>query len=1225
MVEYIHIMFFNSRIFSKYKKHAAKISFALILLLGVFLFSHVFADTFATVRDGNWNDGATWGATGFNGLTGVARDSSGNTYAVDPGNHRVVKLDSTGKVTDVILDTDTAFDVPSGITLDSTGNIYVTDTSNNLVVKFNSSGSTVSEFSDSFNTPAGVAVDISGNIYVVDSGRNNVIKLGPTGTELAVFTAGDSLSSPSGVTLDTSGNIYIADSGNNRIVKLDPDGNVLDTFTDTGSAFYFPTGISLDTLGNMYVADRNNNRIVKLDSTGTVLDTFTDSTTAFSAPQAVAVDSSGIYVGDYNNYRVVKLDSSGNQLASYDAIRSREGIDYPGATNDAEIQNYVTLTANQSIHTVHIFSGGTLNLNGHTLTVTGNFTNEGTFVASSGTLNLSGANQVVSGSTTFYNLTKSVSSADTLYFNLGTQTITGTLSLNGTAGNLLTIRQPSVTSPAFNRKWGEFFTSDVTPRPNGVAVDTSGNIYVADTNGNRIVKLNSAGAVVSIFTNPDSPMSSPFSVTLDPSGNMYISDQDNDRVLKLAPDGSQLASFTAPLAFSRLNDIALDMSGNMYVSDQFNNRIVKMDPAGSVIDVFTDSNTLSRPEGVALDSSGNIYVSDRDNDRIVKLAPDGSQLASFTYTDFTFPLGLTVDHSGNIYVINENDEQVYKLDSGGSVLAHFGDSDSPFYNPTHLALDSSGNIYVTDSEHSRVAKLSSSGTPLHSFGALYTAAPSGKFSNPTSVSTDSGGNVYVADCGQTGATNRIQEFDSSGTFIGETPSPGSDDYEQIWCSHGEVIDPSGNIYVSDSYNNRIVKFDSSKNFVTAWGSEGTAENQFENPTGIIMDSSQNIYVEDTYNHRIQKFDKDGHFILMWGWGVRDGSGEFQICTSSCQGGGIGDGAGEFSDSYVAMNLATDSHGNVYVPDTYNHRVQKFDKNGNFILMWGWGVSDGVAHLEVCTSSCRAGMGGAGEGQFNTPSSISIDSSDTVYVGNVSSNIAQMFSTEGAYLGKFGENGSGDGQFTQLVGVATGRAGNVFALDTSLYQVSKFTPVSGYTLNPQGSVSVSFLSVAGATNAAVSPVVCTNGCVDGGGNVNWTFPEIHSTPETHSPPPSNGPPVGSGSGFVFYPVLPPKQITTAPAPSVKTQPTLVNTTPVNTFVFTRNLLAGSVGIDVQSLQKYLNTHGFSIVKTGPGSPGNETTNFGVLTRASLIRFQKANHITPASGYFGPITRGVMNRH
>jgi len=83
-------------------------------------------------------------------------------------------------------------------------------------------------------------------------------------------------------------------------------------------------------------------------------------------------------------------------------------------------------------------------------------------------------------------------------------------------------------------------------------------------------------------------------------------------------------------------------------------------------------------------------------------------------------------------------------------------------------------------------------------------------------------------------------------------------------------------------------------------------------------------------------------------------------------------------------------------------------------------------------------------------------------------------------------------------------------------------------------------------------------------------------------------------------------------------------PVTTFKFERDLMYGMKHDDVKELQKYLNKNGYKVANSGAGSPGNETNYFGVLTKNALVRFQKANRISPAVGYFGPITRGFINK-
>ena len=122
------------------------------------------------------------------------------------------------------------------------------------------------------------------------------------------------------------------------------------------------------------------------------------------------------------------------------------------------------------------------------------------------------------------------------------------------------------------------------------------------------------------------------------------------------------------------------------------------------------------------------------------------------------------------------------------------------------------------------------------------------FSDPSGVAVDSSGNVYVADSGN----KRIQKFNSAGGFITKWGSSGSGD-GQFSYPCGVAVDSSGNVYVADTSNQRIQKFNSSGGFITKWGSYGSGDGQFSNPYGVAVDSSGNVYVADSGNRRIQKF------------------------------------------------------------------------------------------------------------------------------------------------------------------------------------------------------------------------------------------------------------------------------------------------------------------------------------------------------------------------------------
>ncbi len=129
-----------------------------------------------------------------------------------------------------------------------------------------------------------------------------------------------------------------------------------------------------------------------------------------------------------------------------------------------------------------------------------------------------------------------------------------------------------------------------------------------------------------------------------------------------------------------------------------------------------------------------------------------------------------------------------------------------------------------------------------------------------------------------------------------------------------VIDKFGNVFVADSGNYLIQKFDGNGKFITSWGSNGTGNLQFSgHQLGISTDSFGDVFVADSGNHKIQKFDGNGKFITSWG---SNGTGNLQF-------------------SGHQLGISTDSFGDVFVADSGNHKIQKFDGNGKFITSWSY--------------------------------------------------------------------------------------------------------------------------------------------------------------------------------------------------------------------------------------------------------------------------------------------------
>ena len=217
-------------------------------------------------------------------------------------------------------------------------------------------------------------------------------------------------------------------------------------------------------------------------------------------------------------------------------------------------------------------------------------------------------------------------------------------------------------------------------------------------------------------------------------------------------------------------------------------------------------------------------------------------------------------------------------------------------------------------------------------------------------------------------------------------------------------------------------------FFAEVGSTGSTAGQLNVPFAVADDpNSGHFFVTEIQNSRVSEFSAWGEFIKAWGWGVRDGSAELQTCTelTGCQQGIVGSGPGQING---AQGIAVDGSGNVYVAERDNHRIQKFDQSGDFVLMFGGSVNrtkveEGASQAErnVCTAAsgdtCQAGAIGSGPGEFSdlfyTPVAVSPDG--TIYAGDA------------GRIQKFDANGIFE---SEIVGVLAGEAVQSLAVDLS---------------------------------------------------------------------------------------------------------------------------------------------------------------------------------------------------
>jgi hypothetical protein len=635
------------------------------------------------------------------------------------------------------------FNSPCGVAVDAAGNVYVADTDNHTVRKITPTGTVItlaglagaSGSADGtggiarFNQPGGIAVDSASNLYIGDSGNHTIRKITPAGVVSTwAGSAGVSGSAdltgtnaqfflPQGVAVDSATNVYVADYGNHTIRKIAPDQSVSTLAGLAGSSgsldlsgssarFYQPQGVSVDAVGYVYVADTANNTIRKITPGGTVstLAGFAGSygsadgagtNAQFYQPESVSVDSSGnVFVADFINQTIRKVTAGGVVTTVAGATGQSGSAD--GTNNAARFwgPEGVAVGTGGSVFVADAGNGTIrkITLSGSVATVA-TFTGAASASSTDGNANnarFSSPGGAASGSATIY-------VADTANNTIRKLTTVGLAStLAGSAGN--------AGSSDGSGSAASFYG------PQGIAVDWTGNIYVADTANATIRKVSPAGSVVTLTGNAgtngsldgtsDALFYQPQAITVDLPGNIYVADTWNHTIRMVTPGGavSTIAGLpgnfgaadgtNSKARFNRPSGLTVDGAGNLYVSDYFNHTIRKISPSGPTWIVTTiaglpgvwgktdgtnSSARFNRPQGISLDGSGNLYVTDSGNETIRKLTPSGTNWIVTTVGGLGGASGSAngTANAARFYSpagVAVNGSSLYILDSGNSAV-----------------------------------------------------------------------------------------------------------------------------------------------------------------------------------------------------------------------------------------------------------------------------------------------------------------------------------------------------------------------------------------------------------------------------------------------------------------------------------------------------------------------------------------------------------------------------
>jgi sugar lactone lactonase YvrE len=540
--------------------------------------------------------------------------------------------------------------------------------------------------------------------------------------------------------------------------------------------FYSPWGPAVDASDNVWVADRDNNTIRKVTPAGEVITVAgapgvsgaadgIGAAARFNKPSSVAVDESGtVYVADAWNYTIRKITPEGMVTTFAGAAGARGSTD--GAGPDARFSYPDALALDQAGNVlVADTSNGTIR----------SITPEGLVTTFAGT---AGSKKSVDGIGPDARFASPASiTVDALGWILVLDGKLRKISPDG----VVTTLDVKEASPGK----GDTLSTATFSQPNGVAVDGTGNVFVADSGSNSIYKVTPAGIRTTLAggesygsadgAGAEARFKNPRGLAIDRAGNILVGDADNDTIRKISPAGvvTTLAGTAAHgyadgaganVRFDGPSGAAVNQAGDIFVADH--KAIRKITPAGvvttlarastSVAGIGVDDDVLHDPFRLALDTAGNVFVSTMD-DSIQKVTPSGA-VTTIARGLYYSGIGIAVNAAGDLFVTATRDATILAVTPAGAVSlfpgrvgvsgCDSGEWTHAFSYPCYLVIDGEGNLIVTDS--GRIFRI----TPDCTVSTLAGGGPSGQqdgpgaeasFENPTGLAIDGAGNLFVAD------------------------------------------------------------------------------------------------------------------------------------------------------------------------------------------------------------------------------------------------------------------------------------------------------------------------------------------------------------------------------------------------------------------------------------------------------------------------------------------------
>jgi sugar lactone lactonase YvrE len=688
--------------------------------------------------------------------------------------------------------------------------------------------------------------------------------------------------------------------------------------------------------------------------------------------------------------------------------------------------------------------------------------------------------------------------------------------------------------------------------PSGMAVDANGNLYFADQGNERIRMIAAATGIISTVAGSgkggfggdggaatSAILDQPQGVAVDANGNLFIADTNNNRIREVvaatgiittvAGGGNAKGTFygdggaaTQALLYFPTG-VAFDTNENLYIADSGNNRIRIVAAATGIINTIAGGGkgtfsgdggaataaSLNAPYGVAVDASDNLYIADSSNNRIRMVAASsgiittiaGDGTASFsgdggaaTSASLDFPVALIIDASGNVYIVDQNNCAIRKVTSVTGIITTIAGNGSPgFFGdgaaatssglsfPNGVAADPSGNQFIADTLDNRIRRVAVAtgiittvaGNGTRGFSGDGGAATNATLSIPKALAVDANDNLYFSDGDfrvrmVASATGTITTVAGNGT-----PGFGGDGGAATAASlngvTGVAVDANHNLYIADVGNSRIRMVAAATGIITTVVGNGTrgfsgdggiaTAASLGSPYAVALDANNNLYLADRDNSRIRMVAAATGIIT-----TIAGNGT----PGSCCDGGLATSA----ELYDPIGVAVDATGNLYIADAKLTRIRE--------------VAAATGIITTIAGNGTAGFSGDGglavNAEMEVPDGVAVDGSGNLFIADTSNNrIREVFiATQRPPASITAINGSGQ----------SAAVNSAFAVNLqSIVKDSVGTPVQGASVTftlPAAGASGTFggqttaTVITGAGGIATAPALTANLIIG-----NWT--------------------------------------------------------------------------------------------------------------------------------------------